>query len=318
MTYSFVSRDRCPLCGSGSTRVVFRKGFDEPPVSRFIRDYYRVDPSELAGGDYVLVRCERCTLLYQGMVGDDRLLEQVYGVWIKTDSEADPQYRDAISAIPQSRDGHEIMAASKCLGVPLTGLTTLDYGMGWALWARCAQALGCRSYGTELSPVRAEFARNHGVTVLSDEEIAPSTFHFINTEQVFEHVTQPGDLARRLGRALVPGGILKVSVPSGDRADRIVEALDAGADFELELVMPVQPLEHVNCFTSRSIQLLAAAAGLEVYRPPLAGRYTFLRHASAVPFTRPAKLVKELVRPIYQFHNRRNLYRWLRKPALNS
>ena len=298
---------------------MFRRNFAEDPVSRFIREYYHVDPSALASGDYDLVRCRSCTLLYQDCIGDDALLSELYGIWIETDEhpETNQRYREAISAIPESRDGHEVMVASQCLGVSLNEMMTLDYGMGWALWARSARALGCRSHGTELAPARVEFARQHGVTVLSDDEIGRPTFHFINTEQVFEHVAEPGKLARRLADALLPGGILKISVPSGEQADKIIAALNAGRSMDRSLAMPVQPLEHVNCFTVRSLEVLAEMAGLAAYWPRLDQRYAFIRHPSALP--RNAKrLVREMIRPVYQFHNSRNLYRWFRKPAAND
>lgn len=315
--HSFVSRDRCPGCGSGAAETLFRRNFNQDMVADYIRNHYKVDPVALAGADYQLVRCGACTLLYQRWVGDDALLEELYGVWIESDAhpESDPQYREAISAPAQSRDGHEIMAASASLGEPIDRMTTLDYGMGWALWARNAKRLGCRSYGNELSPTRIAFARREGIPVLSDEEIGTQRFHFINTEQVFEHVVQPGRLARLLADALLPGGILKISVPSGERWKMAVQEMQRGGDFEARELVPFQPLEHVNSFTRRSVELLGASVGLRIYRPRIDHRYAFLRHASAVPLSKPKQLAKELVRPIYQYHNRWNLYRWLRKPG---
>ena len=316
MSYSFVARDSCPACGGKAVDCAFRRGFNEEPVRGFIRDYYRVDPAMLEDGDYELVRCRSCTLLYQKWVGDYALLSELYGVWIETDRppEADPRYREAISQIARSRDGHEIMAASTCVGVPPHEMVTLDYGMGWALWARSALGLGCRSYGTELSAARVDFARQHGVKVLPDDEIQGHRFHFINTEQVFEHVSDPGALAQRLANALAPGGILKISVPSAERADKIIAALKAGRLMDRDLVMPVQPLEHINSFTIRSVDVLAETVGLAVFWPSLLKRYAFVGRLSNLP--RSAKsLVREMIRPVYQFHNRRNLYRWLRKPA---
>lgn len=315
MAYSFVSRDDCPACGSAAVEALYCRNFAEEPIRGFIESYYHADPRLLAAGDYELVRCRACTLLFQRWVGDDALLAELYGVWLESDvpPEADYHYREAISAVAQSRDGHEIMAAAAHMKLSPADMTTLDFGMGWALWARIAQALGCRSYGNELSPARIEFARKHGITTVTDEEIGEARFHFINTEQVFEHVAKPGELARRLAAALKPGGILKISVPSGEGADRIVAALNAGAALSNEELMPVQPLEHVNCFTGRSIESLAGANGLRVVRPRLAHRYAFLRSAAAIPLSRPRQLAKELIRPVYQYHNKRNLYCWLQK-----
>lgn len=315
MKYSFVARQECPSCASTDTELMYRCGFSENPIRTFISEYYRVDPELLSNGSYILDRCARCRLLFQREVGDDELLAQLYGNWIETDAdpESDPQYKDDVGDIPKSRDAHEIEAAAAHLRVRPGDMRTLDYGMGWALWARIASSLGCDSYGSDLSPARMHYAASHGITCLADDEIGPGMFHFINCEQVFEHVPRPRELAERLAASLVPGGILKISVPAGDGADRIIPDLRAGKPARMPDIMPVQPLEHVNCFSKLSLEILASDLGLRIAFPSLPNRYAYLRHRSAIAFGKPSKLLKEAVRPFYQFNNRRNLYRWLQK-----
>jgi SAM-dependent methyltransferase len=317
MIHSFVSRDTCPACASAAVVTAYSCGFAQPPIRGFIENYYKIDPALLGDASYELVRCRDCTLLYQRWIGDDALLAELYGVWIEKDFDpaGDPQYRKAVSSPRASRDGHEIMAAAAHLGLRAEEMTTLDYGMGWAMWARIAKDLGCRSFGNDLSPSRMAFAEEHGVATLSDEALAGQRFHFINTEQVFEHVARPLELARRLVDALLPGGILKISVPAGEGADKVVEQLVAGGDPSAEALVPIQPLEHVNCFTHRSLDALARATGARIVEPRLTHRYAFVRARGGLQLGDPKGAVKELVRPFYQFNNRTNLYRWLQKPA---
>ncbi len=133
--YAFVERERCPSCrGEGAS--LYRCAFDQPPIATFVRSYYKVDPALLAEGTYELMQCSACTLVWQRWIGDDRLLGELYGVWINDANlpEEDPLYRADIANVPLSRDAHELMAASAFLNVPLDQMTTLDYGMGWALW----------------------------------------------------------------------------------------------------------------------------------------------------------------------------------------
>lgn len=316
MTYSFISRDACPACASSAVASVYASPFGDPPIRDFIESYYRIDPALLGGAVYELVRCRECTLLYQRWIGDDSLLAELYGVWIEKDEdpETDAQYREAVSAPLASRDGHEIIAAAAHLKMRPQDMTTLDYGMGWALWARIARSLGCRSFGNDLSPSRVAYARAHGIVTLDDQDLGAQKFHFINTEQVFEHVPQPGALARRLADALVPGGILKISVPAGDGAERLVNDLTAGRAVSPERLVPIQPLEHVNCFTRRSLESLAAPLGTRIVRPRLRHRYAFLAKRGGLDLRRPQAAIKELMRPFHQFDNQTNLYRWLQKP----
>jgi len=129
---------------------------------------------------------------------------------------------------------------------------------------------------------------------------------------LLEHVADPWETCLGLSRALVPGGILKISVPDGRAAERIISRLKSAPSEVTDAEwMPIQPLEHVNCFTSRSIDQLARRAGLAVVFPTVMQRYVFLTKASAIP-RRPKQLVKEMIRPFYTFRNSTNLYRWLR------
>lgn len=315
--YGFEAREACPVCGLDAAETVYSTPFGEGGVGRFVRDYYHIDPAVLREAPYELQHCPRCALVFQHYVGGAELLTDLYSDWV--DEPEDPErdiatYRAEIGAVMESRDAHELMAASSYLGRPLEGMKTLDYGMGWALWARIAARLGCESYGSDLAQPRMDYAARQGVRTVTDEEIQAHRFDFINTEQVFEHVPQPLDLLERLASALAPGGVVKISVPSGERIDGLIESLRAGTyEGDRETIIPVQPLEHLNCFRRASVQAMAERAGLETVRPGPWHGYAFLRRLGTIHPARPKKALKELARPWYQYRNPANLYVWLRK-----
>jgi len=317
--YAFERRDRCPACGEEVHETIYSSAFSEGSVAVFVREYYHADPEWLREAPYELLRCGNCSLVFQHYVGGPELLSDLYTHWVEEpeDPEADiATYREEIRNVPLSRDAHEIMAAASYLRLPLTSLKTLDYGMGWALWARIAAQLGCDSYGSDLAIPRMEFAERHGVRTVEDTEIGRHRFHFINTEQVFEHVPEPLELLRKLAGALEPGGIVKISVPSGDNVEGLLADLNEGRyRGDYQTIIPVQPLEHVNCFTRRSVADMAAKAGMEIARPGLFHGFAFLRHRGTLRLTRPKKALKELIRPWYQYRNPSNIYVWLRKRA---
>jgi 2-polyprenyl-3-methyl-5-hydroxy-6-metoxy-1,4-benzoquinol methylase len=317
-SYTFVERSRCPACRSSDAKALHRQPFLEAPVSTFIAEHYGVNPDVLAGATYELDECQDCTLIYQRWVGDADLLTELYGVWVHDHGlpSEEPIYQLEIAHPLQSRDAHEIMTAAALLDVPLQQLATLDYGMGWALWARISQKLGCQSFGSDIAQSRMNFAEEHGVNAVRNEELGTPRFHFINTEQVMEHLANPADVAEMLAASLLPGGILKVSVPSGDRISELALKLAAtrSGSFANEL-MPVHPLEHVNAFTRRSLESLAHRLGLEIVRPSLLQSFAFVRRTGALSAFRPSKALKELVRPIYQWRNPSNLYVWMRKAS---
>jgi 2-polyprenyl-3-methyl-5-hydroxy-6-metoxy-1,4-benzoquinol methylase len=316
--FGFVERSACPVCGSHRSETVFRSSFEEGAIGQFIRSYYGIDPKQLRAAPYELMRCPNCTLIFQRFVGDDALLGELYGNWINhyCHPELDQQYQTEVSAPLRSRDGHEILVASNVLRIEPERMRVLDFGMGWAMWARIAKQLGCDVYGAEIALDRLEYAARHGVRPIDLDELDQSMFDFINTEQVMEHVREVSSTASRLAQLLRPNGILKISVPNAERALEIVADLRRErCHGTIDELMPVHPLEHVNSFTRRSLWRLAEHLGLEILRPNLLQRYAFLKQRGSIALTAPAKVVKELVRPIYQYHNRSNLYLWMRKPA---
>ena len=316
-SYCFERRPVCPACGGFNLRLSYRCGFNEPPISDFVADYYGIRPSVLAAGEYRLEQCRDCGTFFQADVGDAVLLSDLYTHWVLQTEDpetANPIYAEDVQRPELSRDGHEIMAAASFLGLPLAQLVTLDYGMGWALWARIAARLGCQSHGSDLSGPRMAFARTHGIKTVADEEIQPDTYHFINTEQVLEHVPDPAAIVSRLAVALRPGGILKISVPSARGVEALLARLGAGqTQISYEEVMPVIPLEHVNCYTPRALKALGGRFGLSPVRPGFRHLYAFLRHPGSVDPRLPRKAVKELIRPIYQYRNPANLYIWMKR-----
>ena len=102
------------------------------------------------------------------------------------------------------------------------------------------------------------------MTVLTWEEIPTHQFDFINTEQVFEHLSQPLETLEYLSKALKPHGIIKISVPNGWNIEEKLAIGDWDASKESpQSLNPVAPLEHVNCFTYQSIIKMAQLVGLK-------------------------------------------------------
>lgn len=307
--FAFETRDRCPACASPAVRTRYACRFDQPPIAPFLAQYYRADPAVL-DGTYRLDQCLSCSTFFQAEVGNAALLETLYTDWLdwQWDPLQDPDYTFDVDHPRRSRDGHEIMAAARFLGRPLAALKTLDFGMGWAGWARVAASLGCDSVGFDLSPARMEFAARYGVRAPAPDE----TFEFINTEQVFEHVTDPREVIRTLAAQLAPAGILKISVPSPHGVERLLAGLAAGPGrIDAADIMPVHPLEHVNCYSRAGLIALAGDVGLEPVSHFAAG-FAFLGHRGSVASGDPRRTAKALARPFFNRFNPRNHYLWFR------
>lgn len=317
---NFVERTCCPTCGSNRLREVYRCRYLEPPIWQFLNFYYAQAKglaSLLEGAEFRLDECLECSLVFQRHVGTPRLLGVLYDEWLNSayQSDQDRVMREALAAPRRSRDGHEIFAVSSTLGKAPSDLSVLDFGMGWAFWCRVALSLGCRTYGFDLSEKRREYGAQHGVQVVSYGEISRLSVDFINTEQVFEHLSQPYEDFRVLAHALKPNGILKVAVPEGrDIRRRLARADWFAPKYSRCSLNPVHPLEHVNCHSLRSLTIMAGRAGLVRVPIPLRSYFSFVRQRGAMPRS-PLAFAKSVMRPAYHRFSPNNLYVWFQRPA---
>jgi hypothetical protein len=191
---------------------------------------------------------------------DSEGLTALYDEWIPSEqSQAKKQ------TVPlQARLGlaRQIVQALHALGQTPAETRALDLGLGWGSWMLMARALGLEVEGTELSQARADHARAQGLSVVSS--IAPERYHFINAEQVFEHLAEPRSLLAECAAGLVAGGLLRIAVPNGAGMGRALQTKSWRPDDWVS-----QPLEHINIFTPASLRRFGESAGLRAFTPPL-------------------------------------------------
>lgn len=283
MTTDFKLRDKCPSCAA-ETRELLREPLSTGQVGRYLSKYYqgRADLNRMLGTDYDVHECPGCGLIYQRRVPDGQLLSDLYDRWI-------PQTEcKRMRADFGFEDYHYISGQVEYLQryFGRAHLDVLDFGCGWCEWAGLAQAHGCTVAGAELSQERIAHARSIGIEIIDWDEIPKRRFDYINTEQVFEHLIDPRLVIEHLSKALKPGGLLKISVPDGRGARKTL--LDFGAA-SAKQIMPIAPLEHVNCFDHRSLVKLGEQVGLRPVVPSL------------VKLLRVAPELRTLARWIYRY-----------------
>ena len=287
-------RSGCPVCANHAYQTLIREPYDSPGIKGFLDRHYEghANTGQLSGYDYELVRCTQCELAYQPNVPGNALLAQIYDVWIPP-SERE-RLRRMRTLYDYSYTADQIHFLIDQLGLQPYEIDILDFGMGWCEWASMARAFGCRVAGAELSIERLEYARSIGIETIDWDTIPKRQFHFIHTEQVFEHLIEPLVVLKHLARALHPKGLLLVSVPDS----RVALKKAAGqklSSLSAQDIMPIQPLEHINSFEFKTIERMAKAAGLKVVTPSLRKLY----HSSSgwLGLKQAARLT---ARPIYR------------------
>ena len=111
--------------------------------------------------------------------------------------------------------------------------------------------------GIELAADAAAYCRRHGLSVATGtaDEVGGGPFDVIVLLDVIEHLPDPHATMALMARALAPGGVIVLT--TGDFGSLAARALKS----RWRLMTPPQ---HLWFFTKRSMERLAAGAGLEV------------------------------------------------------
>lgn len=180
----------------------------------------------------------------------------LYEDWISAEhSLAKKQYADAGLFKRYSRD---IEGLASIVNKKPCDTRVLEFGSGWGYWARLAQAYGFDVEGVELSRVRREYSQARCLNVSETlDDLCEKKFDVIYSNQVFEHIDDPRAVLHKLVKFLADDGVIKISVPNGRNMLKKVSRPDWVASKDA-----LHPLEHVNCFTRKSLASLASFEGL--------------------------------------------------------
>ena len=292
MNQYFVERNDCPGCGQSVCTELFSARLLDHPLSDSIERNFGVtgiDVFEIVKDvKYRLLECSNCELIFQLNCFTEDFMEQIYQ---QRSLAPEVQARDSGKPLRLSAYyAEEVVALLKMFNRNPGDIDVLDYGMGWGHWCSMAKAYGCNTFGFDVSECKKDFARKNGITVI--DELAGKSFDYINTEQVLEHVLYPLETVKMLCHSLKPGGILKISVPNGERINktRLLDATDP-ANMGLNLV---SPLMHINTFNYKAIVTMAENAELKPVRIPVSNQY------SNIHLLNVKQAVKAVLRPLYR------------------
>jgi hypothetical protein len=204
-----VERNLCPGCGWPESDTIIREAFDSPALRKFFERQYegRADTESLGGFSYHVVRCRACALAYQRTIPGGDLLHEIYEEWIPPSEKERLHRRYDLDHYGYLAE--QVQFVVQHFGSNPYSIRVFDFGMGWGEWASMARAFGCQVTGSELSPARIQHARSIGIEVIDWNEVPNRKFHFINTEQVFEHLLEPLATLMPLVGALEDNGILR-------------------------------------------------------------------------------------------------------------
>ena len=266
----------CPACNSNDFNTIFSKKYLDYQIIKYLTTFYagRVETDYLKDEMFILNECNSCGLIFQENVPNNLLMKKIYDKWIDPSLSLlkSKQFKlDYYSNLSQ-----EIMMLIGYFNIEPNLLSFFDFGMGWARWMLLVKGFGVNSYGTELSTERIQYAKENGIKVVNWEEIPNYQFDFINTDQVFEHILNPLETLKHLRKAFKQNGLLKISVPNGNNIKKRLKIMDWNAPKgNKKSLNPVAPLEHINCYNTKSLINMAQNAGLRLVSIPIITQYKY-------------------------------------------
>jgi 2-polyprenyl-3-methyl-5-hydroxy-6-metoxy-1,4-benzoquinol methylase len=308
----FEERKNCPSCGAKETTVCYQAKYSDQAIKQYLIEFYSpqggIEFDYLHNEEYILCKCKSCGLIFQKNIPNDFLMERLYEHWIDP-IKAFENRNSRFKVNPEiyANYAKEILTIGSCFKKSPSDIRLLDFGMGWGDWLLMANGLGYESYGLELSTSRIKHAESKGINVISWEQAEGLRFEFINTEQVFEHISEPLETLKELKTLLKPGGIIKISVPTANDIERRLKLMDWGAKKGTRNSLNnVAPLEHIQCFNRLSLIKMAEAAGMKEFKISLIKQWN-----NSYGWLNLKGFARNLVIPIYRNILKRQNYIFL-------
>ncbi len=264
MNVAFYRRSVCPLCESAGCKILCEIPYGDRTMANFIEQFYqgRVAAEVLSTETYRVVACEQCDFIYQDPILNENGMQALYQDWIDN-AQSLHKKQSAKSKLYRQYAG-QVHTLTRLFDQRPGQVRVLDFGMGWGYWCRMAQAHGFDVTGYELSPQRSQHARAMGIQVVDKLPGTGAHFDYIHANQVLEHLPDPLQTLKDLCARLAPGGVVCIRVPDGRGVADILAR--HGWSPQLDAV---HPLEHINCFTRKTLTGMATRAGLTPFNPPL-------------------------------------------------
>ncbi|RZW05781.1 MAG: class I SAM-dependent methyltransferase [Rhodobacteraceae bacterium] len=261
----FELRDECILCRGSAFDPVWRGRFDDPDVSRFLRQFhYSSDLGCLTRQDFNLVQCANCGMRFHQRILAPDWIDRLYSEWI--DSRQIEAFEKNVADTDVTRAAYEqvrqdikhLLRLRDTVAARTQGpIRLLDFGCGDGRFLRLAEMLQFESVGVDFSASRKERAQGTGVRIFPDlgsvSRASPGAFHAITLFETLEHLVHPRETLGALTRLLEPGGVMIVTVP---------DCRTPIPPTTLTEFHNVHPLEHLNCFTPATLTRFVESVGL--------------------------------------------------------
>jgi hypothetical protein len=245
----FYQSPRCKICNQNG-KSIYSKSFNDEILKLFFTKYYGESKyknfkNKLEVTNYELLKCKDCKFVWQKNTPNKKFSIDLYENII--DNEQSLKKSKLKYHNQKNSNNKEI---NKIIhNFNQEKINILDFGAGWGHWLMSGSNSFYDSYAFELSPSRKSFLISNGINVLNFNDINQylNFFHYIRLDQVLEHLNEPNEALKIIKKLGKKNCIFYISVPDGTE---IIEK----ENIPFIRKGPVQPLEHLNCFSKHSLK----------------------------------------------------------------
>ena len=255
---NLIENEFCKICEKKG-EVFFSASYTDKRFIVFFENFYGQEKSNLIekklyNTDYVLLHCGSCNFLWQKYAPNNEFSYELYENIIDKDF----SFKKSILKFNNNRKNVEKEFNFLSNYFNSQKINILDFGAGWGAWLRSINNLQSNIFAYELSASRIKFLKNKGIRTLDEKSImeCENFFHFIRLDQVLEHLDDLKQTMEIIKKIAHKNCIIYISVPNGKKI------INKKNQIKIEKG-PIQPLEHLNCFSRESLKKLFKKNGFE-------------------------------------------------------
>ena len=246
---NFYQSPRCKICNQNGKNI-YSKSFNDEILKFFFAEYYGESKyknfkDKLEAINYELLKCKECKFVWQKSIPNKNFSIDLYENII----DSEQSLKKSKLKFHNQKDSNKKEIKKIICYFEKEKINILDFGAGWGHWLMSGPETYYDPYAFELSPSRKKFIISNGIKVLNLDTINSyeNFFHYIRLDQVLEHLDEPNDAIKIMKKLGKKNCIFFVSVPDGREIIEKEKILHVKKG-------PVQPLEHLNCFSKYSLK----------------------------------------------------------------
>lgn len=247
-------REKCIICNSLGEEI-FSLPYDDKELISFFLNYYGNTENvkdflkSISKYYYTILKCNNCQFIWQKYSLEHDKQKILYDNLINQKN----SYRKSLDL--ETRNGKYYLNEINFLKnffIKNKQINILDYGAGWGSWIKSIKSEYKNIYALELSENRINVLKENKIQTINENDKSNKNlkFDFIRFEQVLEHLDDLNSIIKYLKNKSTNNSLIYISVPNS-------KILFSKFWKENLLIKgPIQPLEHLNSFTPKSLNKL--------------------------------------------------------------